>query len=151
VAGLRKYVEWMTRGRRTNRIAYVRSEFDLPAPLPGAEWQLTTSWRLRSMLRTTIFAGFMRPYARRQQRPLALPIVLGPLPQLVDAALAVALAMPTETPPDRRRILLNSPGCGIFSKPKSPPGAFRHRPRRAELVATSQRTPGATPLRTPAR
>jgi hypothetical protein len=25
-----------------------------------------------------------------------------------------------------RRILLNLPGCGIFSKPKFPPGAFRH-------------------------
>jgi len=23
--------------------------------------------------------------------------------------------------------MLNSPGCGIFSKPKFPPGAFRHR------------------------
>jgi hypothetical protein len=40
VAGLRKYVEWMTRGRRTNRIAYVTNEFNVPAPLPGAEWQL---------------------------------------------------------------------------------------------------------------
>ena len=34
---LRKYVEWMSRGRRTNRIAYVMKESDLP--LPGAEWQ----------------------------------------------------------------------------------------------------------------
>jgi len=40
VTGLRKYVEWMTRGRRTDRTAYVTSEFDLPAPVPGAEWQL---------------------------------------------------------------------------------------------------------------
>jgi hypothetical protein len=36
---LRKYVEWMSRGRRTNRIAYVMKEWDLPLPLPGAEWQ----------------------------------------------------------------------------------------------------------------
>jgi hypothetical protein len=36
---LRKYVEWMSRGRRTNRIAYVMKEWDLPMPLPGAEWQ----------------------------------------------------------------------------------------------------------------
>jgi hypothetical protein len=36
---LRKYVEWMSRGRRTNRIAYVMKEWDLPIPLPGAEWQ----------------------------------------------------------------------------------------------------------------
>jgi len=37
---LRKYVEWMSRGRRTNRTAYVIKEWDLPLPLPGAEWQL---------------------------------------------------------------------------------------------------------------
>lgn len=37
---LRKYVEWMSRGRRSNRIAYVLKEWDLPFPLPGAEWQL---------------------------------------------------------------------------------------------------------------
>ena len=36
---LRKYVEWMSRGRRTDRIAYVMKEWDLPLPLPGAEWQ----------------------------------------------------------------------------------------------------------------
>jgi hypothetical protein len=36
---LKKYVEWMSRGRRTNRIAYVMKEWDLPLPLPGAEWQ----------------------------------------------------------------------------------------------------------------
>src|SRR5262245_1378998 len=39
MAGLRKYVEWMSRGRRTDRVAYVLKEWDLPAPLPGAEWQ----------------------------------------------------------------------------------------------------------------
>jgi hypothetical protein len=35
---LKKYIEWMSRGRRTNRIAYVMKEWDLPTPLPGAEW-----------------------------------------------------------------------------------------------------------------
>lgn len=40
MAGLRKYVEWMTRGRRTDRVAYVLREWDLPLPLPGAQWQL---------------------------------------------------------------------------------------------------------------
>jgi hypothetical protein len=44
MAGLRKYVEWMTRGRRTNRIAYATSEFNVPAPLPGAEWQLAAQF-----------------------------------------------------------------------------------------------------------
>jgi hypothetical protein len=39
MAGLRKYVEWMSRGRRTDRVAYVLKERDLPDPLPGAEWQ----------------------------------------------------------------------------------------------------------------
>ena len=37
---LKKYVEWMSRGKRTNRIAYVMKEWDLPKPLPGAEWQI---------------------------------------------------------------------------------------------------------------
>jgi hypothetical protein len=37
---LKRYIEWMSRGRRTNRIAYVMKEWDLPAPLPGAEWQI---------------------------------------------------------------------------------------------------------------
>jgi hypothetical protein len=37
---LKKYVEWMSRGQRTNRIAYVMKEWDLPIPLPGAEWQI---------------------------------------------------------------------------------------------------------------
>jgi hypothetical protein len=41
---LRKYVEWMSRGRRTNRIAYVMKEWDLPPPGPGAEWQPDTKF-----------------------------------------------------------------------------------------------------------
>jgi hypothetical protein len=44
MAGLRKYVEWMTRGRQTDRIAYVTKEWDLPVPLPGAEWQLDSKF-----------------------------------------------------------------------------------------------------------
>jgi hypothetical protein len=39
MAGLRKYIEWMSRGRRTDRVAYVLKEWDLPPSLPGAEWQ----------------------------------------------------------------------------------------------------------------
>jgi hypothetical protein len=39
MAGLRKYVEWMSRGRRTHRVAVVLKEWDLPAARPGAEWQ----------------------------------------------------------------------------------------------------------------
>jgi hypothetical protein len=39
VAGLRRYSEWLSRGRRTDRIAYVLKEWNLPRPLPGAEWR----------------------------------------------------------------------------------------------------------------
>jgi hypothetical protein len=35
---LNRYIEWMSRGRRTGRIAYVLREWDLPEPLPGSEW-----------------------------------------------------------------------------------------------------------------
>jgi hypothetical protein len=37
---LKKYIEWMSRGRRSNRIAYVMNARNLPVPLPGAEWQI---------------------------------------------------------------------------------------------------------------
>jgi hypothetical protein len=36
VTGLIKYVEWMSRGRRTGRIAYVMKEWNLPLPLLGS-------------------------------------------------------------------------------------------------------------------
>jgi hypothetical protein len=39
MAGLCKYLEWLSRGKRTDRVAYVLKEWDLPKPLPGAEWQ----------------------------------------------------------------------------------------------------------------
>jgi len=42
---LKKYIEWMSRGRRTNRVAYVMKEWDLPMPLPGAEWQIDQKFR----------------------------------------------------------------------------------------------------------
>jgi hypothetical protein len=35
---LRRYVEWMSRGRRTDRVTYVLKE--LPMARPGAEWQI---------------------------------------------------------------------------------------------------------------
>jgi hypothetical protein len=38
LAGLKKYVEWMSRGRKTDRVAYVLNEWDLPEPTAGAEW-----------------------------------------------------------------------------------------------------------------
>jgi hypothetical protein len=39
-------VEWMNRGRRTDRVVYVLKEWDLPKPLPGAEWQLDAKFNL---------------------------------------------------------------------------------------------------------
>jgi hypothetical protein len=39
VADLRKYTEWLSRGKLTGRVAYVLKEWDLPKPQPGAEWQ----------------------------------------------------------------------------------------------------------------
>jgi len=50
MAGLRKYVEWMSRGRRTERIAYVLKEWNLPKPLPGAEWQLDSKFNVADEL-----------------------------------------------------------------------------------------------------
>jgi hypothetical protein len=37
--GLTRYVEWMSRGRRTGRVVYATKERNVPKPLPGAEWQ----------------------------------------------------------------------------------------------------------------
>ena len=39
VSGLRKYTEWLSRGRRTERVAYVLKNSGLPKPIPGAEWR----------------------------------------------------------------------------------------------------------------
>ena len=50
MARVRRYVEWMNRGRRTDRIVYVLKEWDLPKPLPGAEWQLDTKFNLADEL-----------------------------------------------------------------------------------------------------
>jgi DNA-directed RNA polymerase alpha subunit len=37
---LKRYIEWMTRGRKTGRTAYVIYDWDLPSCLPGAEWAI---------------------------------------------------------------------------------------------------------------
>lgn len=44
MAGLKKYVEWMSRGRKTDRVAYVLDEWDLPEPVAGAEWAIDSSF-----------------------------------------------------------------------------------------------------------
>jgi hypothetical protein len=48
--GLRRYVEWMNRSRRTDRVVYVLKEWDMPKPLPGAEWQLDTKFNVADEL-----------------------------------------------------------------------------------------------------
>lgn len=50
LAGLTRYTEWMSRGRRTNRQAYVLKEWELPMPKPGAEWHLDKSFNLAEEL-----------------------------------------------------------------------------------------------------
>ena len=67
MAGLRKYVEWMSRGKRTDRVAYTLNEWDLPACRPGAEWhqdlkfnpteELLANPHLRDVLREAIAKG----------------------------------------------------------------------------------------------
>jgi hypothetical protein len=44
VAGLQKYTEWLSRGRRTERVAYVLKKSFLPTPIPGAEWRHDTTF-----------------------------------------------------------------------------------------------------------
>ena len=50
MATLTRYIEWMSRGRRTNREAYVLEEWDLPKPVPDAEWQLDKAFNLADEL-----------------------------------------------------------------------------------------------------
>ncbi len=49
-AGLRRYIEWSSRGQRTGRALYVSKEWDLPKALPGAEWQLDKTFNLADEL-----------------------------------------------------------------------------------------------------
>jgi hypothetical protein len=44
LAGLKKYVEWMSRGRKTNPVAYLLNEWELPEPTAGAEWAADISF-----------------------------------------------------------------------------------------------------------
>ena len=50
MSGLTRYVEWMSRGRRTGRVVYVTKEWNMPEPLPGAEWQLDTKFNVADEL-----------------------------------------------------------------------------------------------------
>ena len=70
MAGLRKYVEWMTRGRRTDRIAYVTKEWDLPNPLPGAEWLDVNFSEAEEILRYPDLKPVFQPASKRAPRSL---------------------------------------------------------------------------------
>ena len=37
---LERYIEWMSGGRRTGRVAYALGARNLPKPVTGAQWQL---------------------------------------------------------------------------------------------------------------
>jgi hypothetical protein len=50
MSGLKRYIEWMSRGRRTNREVYALNEWDLRNPVPGAEWQLDKTFNLADEL-----------------------------------------------------------------------------------------------------
>jgi len=41
MATLTRYIEWMSRGRRTNREAYVLEEWDLPKPTRHLIWLMS--------------------------------------------------------------------------------------------------------------
>jgi hypothetical protein len=45
MADLKRYIEWMSRGRRTDRVASVMKEGNLPMPLLAAEWRLDTTFK----------------------------------------------------------------------------------------------------------
>jgi hypothetical protein len=42
--GLKRYIEWMARGIRTGRVAYVIDEWNLPEPIIGGEWALDSKF-----------------------------------------------------------------------------------------------------------
>ena len=50
MSGLKRYIGWMSRGRRTNREVYALKEWDPPNPVPGAEWQLDKTFNLADEL-----------------------------------------------------------------------------------------------------
>jgi hypothetical protein len=47
---LKRYIEWMSRGRLTGRTAYTLDPCKLPDPLPGSEWQLDHNFNVAEAL-----------------------------------------------------------------------------------------------------
>ena len=59
MAGLKKYAEWMSRGRKTGRVAYVLDEWKLPEPRAGAEWAADNAFNAADeLLRDPAMKGF---------------------------------------------------------------------------------------------
>ncbi len=66
--GLRRYAEWLSRGKRTGRVAYVLDERKLPEPVSGGEWavdpkfnaaqEILTDPSLKEVFKTAIRQGF---------------------------------------------------------------------------------------------
>jgi hypothetical protein len=74
VAGVKKYVEWMSRGRKTDRVAYVLTEWDLPEPRAGAEWAADNTFDAAAeLLRDPALKDACERFQRRPSRvhPLA--------------------------------------------------------------------------------
>ncbi len=47
---LERYIEWMTGGRRTGRVAYALGADNLPKPVTGAQWQLDVNFNVAEEL-----------------------------------------------------------------------------------------------------
>lgn len=78
---LERYVEWMSRGRLTGRVAYVTSKWDMPLPRPGAEWQLDPNFNaaeellrrpeLKDIIKAAIDTGATVVDERKRRGPAA--------------------------------------------------------------------------------
>ena len=50
VSRLERYIEWMSGGRRTGRVAYVLGKRNLPKPVAKAEWQIDSKFNVAEEL-----------------------------------------------------------------------------------------------------
>jgi len=65
LAGLKKYAEWMSRGRKTGRVAYVLDEWKLPEPKAGAEWAADNAFNAADeLLRNPAMKGVFKSAIR---------------------------------------------------------------------------------------
>ncbi len=81
MSGLARYLEWMSRGRRTGRVVYATKEWNVPIPKPGAEWQLDTKFnaaeellrdpKLKTVIEAALKNGVAVVYLSEQTGPKA--------------------------------------------------------------------------------